>query len=216
MRLPKTSVLRCRVEVGILHRIRYESQVVRRPLIQVKGARNTIGPRTGTSWRPRTSSAVALLSRLPRPLPAPRPRHLVAELRFRQGARDRGAPPPGAHPRTPTPRTCPLPARRPGDPRRPESMAPSGALAKLSRHPRHRGALAPGARPAQVAAMASTTRAGRPPISDELVELIVRLGRENRRWGCVRIQGELQKLGIRVSATSVRRVLRRHGLGPIP
>ena len=57
---------------------------------------------------------------------------------------------------------------------------------------------------------------GRPPMSDELVELIVRLGRENRRWGCVRIQGELRKLGIRVSATSIRRVLRHHGLGPVP
>ena len=57
---------------------------------------------------------------------------------------------------------------------------------------------------------------GRPPMNDELVELIVRLGRENRRWGCVRIQGELRKLGIRVSATSIRRVLRRHGLGPVP
>jgi transposase InsO family protein len=57
---------------------------------------------------------------------------------------------------------------------------------------------------------------GRPPLSDELVDLILRLGRENRRWGCVRIQGELLKLGIRVSATSIRRVLRRYGLGPVP
>ncbi len=57
---------------------------------------------------------------------------------------------------------------------------------------------------------------GRPPMSDELVDLIIRLGRENRSWGCVRIQGELRKLGIRVSATSVRRVLRRHALGPAP
>lgn len=53
-------------------------------------------------------------------------------------------------------------------------------------------------------------------MSNVLVELIVRLGRENRRWGCVRIQGELRKLGIRVSASSVRRILRRHGLGPVP
>jgi transposase InsO family protein len=53
-------------------------------------------------------------------------------------------------------------------------------------------------------------------MSGELVELILRLGRENRSWGCVRVQGELAKLGIRVGATSVRRVLRRHGLGPAP
>jgi putative transposase len=51
---------------------------------------------------------------------------------------------------------------------------------------------------------------------NELVELIVRLGRENRRWGCVRIQGELRKLGIRTSASSIRRILRRHGLSPAP
>ena len=57
---------------------------------------------------------------------------------------------------------------------------------------------------------------GRPGLSAELVELIVRLGRENRSWGCVRVQGELRKLGVRVGATSVRRVLRRHGLGPAP
>jgi hypothetical protein len=42
-------------------------------------------------------------------------------------------------------------------------------------------------------------------MSAELVELIVRLGQENRRWGCIRIQGELFKLGIRVSASSIRR-----------
>ena len=37
----------------------------------------------------------------------------------------------------------------------------------------------------------------RPPMNNELVELIVRLGRENRRWGCVRIHGKLRKLGTR-------------------
>ena len=53
-------------------------------------------------------------------------------------------------------------------------------------------------------------------MSDELVGLVIRLGRENRRWGCVRIQGELRKLDIRASASSIRRVLRQHGLGPVP
>ena len=57
---------------------------------------------------------------------------------------------------------------------------------------------------------------GRPPIDPAACELILRLARENWRWGCVRIQGELAKLGIRVSATTIRALLRRHGLGPAP
>jgi putative transposase len=48
------------------------------------------------------------------------------------------------------------------------------------------------------------------------VELIARLGRENPRWGYLRIRGALLKLGVRVSATSIRSVLHREGLGPAP
>jgi hypothetical protein len=48
------------------------------------------------------------------------------------------------------------------------------------------------------------------------VELICRLGRENPRWGYLRIVGELKKLGVCVSMTSVATVLRRHGLPPAP
>jgi hypothetical protein len=36
------------------------------------------------------------------------------------------------------------------------------------------------------------------------------------RWGYQRIQGELQQLGVQVSATTVRTILRRHGLDPAP
>ena len=57
---------------------------------------------------------------------------------------------------------------------------------------------------------------GRPPLHPETVELITRLGRENPRWGCVRIQGELRKLRIRVGASTIRRILRRAGLRPAP
>ncbi|WP_319637771.1 IS3 family transposase [Streptomyces milbemycinicus] len=57
-------------------------------------------------------------------------------------------------------------------------------------------------------------RPGRPPLPEETVALIQRLARENPTWGYVRIQGELRRLGHRVAAATIRRVLRRSGLPP--
>ena len=57
---------------------------------------------------------------------------------------------------------------------------------------------------------------GRPPLDQELQQLIIRLARENPRWGYQRIQDELLHLGVRLSATVIRTTLRRHGLVPAP
>jgi putative transposase len=60
---------------------------------------------------------------------------------------------------------------------------------------------------------------GRPApnaLDDEVVALVLRLARESPRWGYLRIVRECRKLGVAVSATSVRNVLRRHRLRPAP
>src|SRR5207249_1468634 len=57
---------------------------------------------------------------------------------------------------------------------------------------------------------------GRPRPSAEIRELVLRLARENPRWSHRRICGELAKLGLEVSPTSIRRLLARAGLDPAP
>jgi hypothetical protein len=57
-------------------------------------------------------------------------------------------------------------------------------------------------------------KSGRPGISSELEALILRLAKENPRWGYDKIQGELLKLGHRIGVTSVRNVHKRHRITP--
>jgi putative transposase len=57
-------------------------------------------------------------------------------------------------------------------------------------------------------------RVGRPSIGSEIRELVLRLARENPRWGYQRIVGELGGLGFAVSATTVRKLLKDAGFEP--
>jgi putative transposase len=59
-------------------------------------------------------------------------------------------------------------------------------------------------------------RTARPSASAEIAALIARLAVENHRWGYKGIQGELLKLGHRVGASTIRRVLKALKILPAP
>ena len=59
-------------------------------------------------------------------------------------------------------------------------------------------------------------RVGRPGVRAEIRELVLRLARDNATWGYCRIQGALANLGHRVAPTTIRKLLREHGVRPSP
>ena len=56
----------------------------------------------------------------------------------------------------------------------------------------------------------------RPGLHPELQTLILEMAKDNPKWGCVHILGELLKLGQVVFATAIRKLLRRNRIGPAP
>jgi len=59
-------------------------------------------------------------------------------------------------------------------------------------------------------------RPGRPPTPPEVVDLVVKLARENPTWGYDRIEGALVNLGHEICDTTVANILKKHGIEPAP
>src|SRR6266542_2876269 len=116
------------------------------------------------------------------------------------------APPPGSATQAGTSR--PSPARRD------QPRAAQVPLVLLPRHPADAAALAPAADRGSVDL--PHRGPGRPPLDEDVQQLIVRLATENPHWGYQRVKGELLRLGVYVSATAIHTTLRRHQLGPTP
>ncbi len=62
----------------------------------------------------------------------------------------------------------------------------------------------------------SPTWLGSTGLDPEIQKLILQMAKDNPRWGCVRVRGELLKLGQMISATAIRNLLRRNRIRPVP
>jgi len=60
------------------------------------------------------------------------------------------------------------------------------------------------------------TGLGRPRVRRAIEDLIVRMARENPRWGYSRLQGALSNVGHRVARSTVANILKREGIDPAP
>ena len=57
---------------------------------------------------------------------------------------------------------------------------------------------------------------GRPPVTEEVTQLVLRMAQENPSWGYDRIQGALANIGHAISDTTVGNILNAHGIEPAP
>jgi hypothetical protein len=62
----------------------------------------------------------------------------------------------------------------------------------------------------------SSCHQGRPPTDQEVVDLVLRMARENVSWGYKRIEGALHHLGYSICSSTVANILRQHGIAPAP
>ena len=59
-------------------------------------------------------------------------------------------------------------------------------------------------------------KGGRPETEAGIIQLIIRLATENLGWGYKRIHGELKKLGVKIGLTTIRDIMKRNSLHPVP
>jgi putative transposase len=59
-------------------------------------------------------------------------------------------------------------------------------------------------------------KGGRPRVSDELRQLIIDMAKDNKHLGGKTLHGYLKYLGIKVSPSTINRILREHGIEPNP
>jgi hypothetical protein len=59
-------------------------------------------------------------------------------------------------------------------------------------------------------------KTGRPSTDHEIVDLVLRMARENPSWGYKRIEGALSNVGYAICSSTVANILKHHGVEPAP